>query len=262
MSLFDKISATFNAASKPAEQQKPVQQVQQPGSQAAAVQAGMNDPANPTNKVAGAVDANAQANTAAKAEPIWQQELAPDLASQALFTPNMAEFQKGVNGMDFMKSVDPALAAKALGGDAAALQQLINAGAQAAFSTSATASQQLIEAAMKKRTEELKKEMQAEFRTMSAGNEARGANPAFSDPEVSPIFNDVQRRLAARFPEASPSEISRQSQEFLTSFATKILDNSPEARKSKEETTSQRASQSTDWMDWAGDEVSKSLFSR
>lgn len=253
MSLFSQISAALKAdapaapspASAPSVAPAPASAPAPAAKQEDTARAGAADPNNPANK---------------SAETIWKQEIPAAPSSQAVFQPDLAKFSESVKGMDFLKSISPEVQAKIAAGDASAMQTAIQEASRAAFAQAMMGTQQMVETALAKRTQEIEKTMMEQYRQSAAGMAATGSNPAFRDPEVSPIFSDVQKRFAARFPEAAPAELAQHTETMLINMAKKILENSPEGRKSKETADARTNNQSTDWMAWGTDGSPTSLF--
>ena len=195
-----------------------------------------------------------------KYEEIWK--VSPKgTAAEKLFNPNKEEFNKVVNGMDFTKGIDPELMSKALQGDAASLASLLNRVGQSAFSTATMSNREMIEHANTQQSQNTQKMVQEQLRAMLAEQEAAKSNPAFSDPLVKPLLDEISGRLRAQFPEASSAELAKRAEKTLENMATKIIQSSPAERKKLEEhqmaTTQQNEEQ--DWEAWGAMDQSQQM---
>lgn len=191
------------------------------------------------------------ANPEEEAAKMWQQKPLENPAAGPVFQPDMQKFQEAVGKMDFMKGLDPALVQKALSGDNAAFQEAINLAARQAYAQSTLGSQHLVEAALEKRMKDFETMMAQRFTSLRANERVVEQNPAFKDPSVSPLLNDVQSRLQAQFPEASPAEIAERAQKVLVAMAQKIVGGTPESREAATKKSQDTAAGAFNWAEWA-----------
>ena len=164
-----------------------------------------------------------------KAVDIWGAKPAESAIKSSVFGPtDTAKFDTAVTQMDFLKGLDPAIVQKAQSGDAAALSQLVNHVGQNSYKSAALSSKELIEQGVASKVGEIREEMKAEFRAMSGMQAIDKANPAFTDPEVSPMLTQFKSQLRAAYPTATPEELAKHAQDRLVTIARKIIDGSPE----------------------------------
>lgn len=222
MSIFDKLAASLGN-NKP--QGQPVQQGQQ-NQQNNGQQNGQqpqpnnaNGPAQPDN---GMKPQQAAQSFEEMYKDIWKDDPKAAAGSGKMFNPDMANFSKVVEGMDFAGNVDPALQQKALAGDAEAMKQLLNSVGRNSFSRSALMASEMMNDGFTKKSTEFEKTMENKFKSLTARQNLAKNNPAFSSPEIRPLMESIETRLRSRFPEASAEDITQKAQEYLLGMAGKI----------------------------------------
>lgn len=205
---------------------------------------------------AGAQDANNPAGAKTpemKYEEIWGQEVKPLVNQAPVFSMDQEKFSQAVAGMDFTKSIPPELMQKALAGDAQSLMGLLNRVGQNAFSAATISSRDMVEHANKKAGGSFEQQVKEAVRVALSEQNLTKANAAFNDPLVTPLLREINNRIRAKFPEASPEELAKQSQQMLMQIATKIVSGSPEevARQKQEVEQKEQKVKSQDWEAWA-----------
>lgn len=139
------------------------------------------------------------------------------------FTMDMTKIQAAASNLDFTKNLDPAVMANALKGDSTALATLLNGTAQSGFAHAIAATGTIVKEALQQQSDTFFKTVVPDmFRKEQITTGVRGANPAFSDPAMAPIVRATEQQMSAKYPQASPDEITKHTQEFLSGMAMAI----------------------------------------
>jgi hypothetical protein len=162
---------------------------------------------------------------------LWQKDDKNDAQRPNLvpkLTVDPAKLTEAAKRLDFTKLVDPAALAKAATGDATALGQVINEGAQAAFAQAAEASTKILEAALQSQAKNFEEKVMPDIlRRHNISTGIRADNSAlFDDPAAAPMLTMVENQFATKYPNASPAEITAKAKEYLEGFATSIVSGS------------------------------------
>lgn len=122
-------------------------------------------------------------------------------------------------GIDFTRIIPQELAAKAVGGDAAALLQIINTVAQQSFALG----NQVNTALISKHGETIANHVDGTLGTRIKSHQVldglRTDNPAFGDPAVAPLIQALERQMQATFPDASAAELRQHAETYLSTVA-------------------------------------------
>ncbi len=160
-------------------------------------------------------------------EKLWQADDNKTKAPASL-VPNMAadpaKVMAAAGTIDFTSNLPPELLDKAKQGDSAALVSIINHTAQSAYGQAALSTAKIVEAALKKQEDAFHSQVMPEILRRHAISEG-ASNPVFSNPAVAPLVKSVTDQLARKYPDASPAEINRRTEEYLTEFASAIAPN-------------------------------------
>lgn len=131
---------------------------------------------------------------------------------------------ESARGIDFKAAIDTAVLDKASKGDSAALSEVINQAAQAAYAQASVASTKILETALTRQAEAFESKIMPEIlRKHNISNALRTDNPLFDNPAVAPMLNLVETQFASKFPNASATEITQKAKEYLGGFATELL---------------------------------------
>ena len=237
MSLFDMF--------KPAPTQ-PVQQGTQPAPTGTpATQGNMpaaptvaTDPNNPTAPVLAPAEGPAQENNLEQFKDLWNtgpnegdgQVAAPE------FTPE--SLQKVMSKANFAKDINPEhLAAITAGGEGAAqaLANIMDSVAKQVMVQATLVSNKIGEQALQRERDNFNASLPGLLRAQTTTDHLRTTNPLFSNPAVKPVIEAVQTNLLRQYPNATPDEVTKMTQDFVVtmgeSFAPKaaINSNSPNA---------------------------------
>lgn len=171
------------------------------------------------------------------------------------FTMDMTKIQAAAGNLDFTKNLDPTVMANALKGDPAALASALNSTAQSGFAHAIAATGTIVKEALQQQSDTFFKTIVPDlFRKERITSGVQGANPAFSDPAMAPIVRATEQQMSAKYPTASPEEITKHTQEFLSGMAMAI------ARGNKQQITDMpsldntsifgQTGTNTDWDTW------------
>lgn len=147
-----------------------------------------------------------------------------------VYDPNAPFFSADPTKLAEMSSkqnfVDPAtmseLAQKATGGDHQALMQLINNVSQQAFQKAADFSIEVGNRTARSAMDRGTKELPNRVRDLLSRDNLASLNPAFSHAGAKPLVNAVRQQIEQKYPEATPQEIAKMTNNYLTQFASTL----------------------------------------
>lgn len=110
------------------------------------------------------------------------------------------------------------------GGDAAiaAMRDIINASTQAVYAQNTLATAKLIEQALTKTNAEMAAQLPGLVKRHTAADSLQTENPALSNPAAQPIIAAIQAQMALKHPEATASQLTQMSKEYLANFANLV----------------------------------------
>ena len=169
---------------------------------------------------------NDPASPLANYQDLWQT---PDTANNnhaspyPVFTADPQKLMEVAKRMDFAKIIPKDKATAALGGDAAAFGEVINAVVQASFAQSTQAATHLINEATRQQHEKFVNEvLPQEVRKHTVSEAVRADNPIFSNPAAAPLLAGLESQFRVKYPNATAAEISQHAKTYLAGFATEI----------------------------------------
>lgn len=207
---------------QPQQQQQQQQQTQPPqGQQPTQPQSGVNlptagvtDPTNPTIPP--------QKDPLEQFKNLWENEQNPQQQQETQFSVYSQLDPKKVfesaGRANFTNVVTPELMQAAQqGGEAgvAAMVTAMNAVAQQVFAQSTLATTKLIDNALGKNRDHIIGELPKHITKNLVTNELRTSNPLFNNPAVSPVISALESQFVTKFPNASPSEITKMAQQYI-----------------------------------------------
>lgn len=181
-------------------------------------------------------------------EKLWEttppdQNKSPDDGNQNALTPE--KMLEAAGKVDFKRVLDQdSLKKIAAGGDEAmaALAELLNKTAQTVYGQSTVVAQKLIEQQVSKAREQFTAELPGLVKKQNMQDSLLTENPAFKKPSVAPVVTAIQNQLAAKYPNATASELNAMAKDYLKAAAE---DFNPSPK--KEPTAAERG---TDWDKW------------
>lgn len=147
----------------------------------------------------------------------------PTFSANLSFDPT--KVSQAATKLDFKQMIDPALAAKALGGDPASLIELLNQTSQATFAKAVQASGMMTQEASKRQSDAITGSLPEFLRRQQAS--VAGDNKFFANPAVSPIIDTIQRQLAITYPNATPAELKQHAISYFDGMAKEYTANTP-----------------------------------
>jgi len=228
MSIFDAFRVTnTNAAPNPTAPAAPA-----PNSNAPVVPGNLNPPADPAAPGQGVVPGSAVAPAAppkedsplAAYEKLWEPvpKKKEDPTTTAPVPLTAEQVQKAVAKSDFTAVISPdQLKDISSGGEAAqkAFQEAMNAVAQRVMVQATMVSNKLTEKAVADAVENIAvqqaKELPGLLRQQQSTAHLNDTSELFSNPAIKPVVEATQAQLLLKFPEATPAEITKMTQDYI-----------------------------------------------
>lgn len=133
------------------------------------------------------------------------------------------KFNEILGKVDFTKGIDQELMQKALGGDQSSLLQIMNQVGKSSLGMSTKLTRNLVESAVTKQVEQLRTEMGEQFRSHSTRNSLSEDNPALNHPAMKPLVSSLESQIRAKYPEATPQELTAHAKRALVGMAEAIV---------------------------------------
>ena len=168
---------------------------------------------------------------------------APPSGDQNTLTPE--KMLDAAGKIDFKRVLDQdSLRKIAAGGDeaVAAMAELLNKTAQTVYGQSTVVAQKLIETQVQKARDEFTAQLPGLVKKQNMQDSLLTENPAFKKPSVAPVVTAIQNQLAAKYPNATASELNAMAKDYLKAAAE---DFNPTPK--KEPTAAERG---VDWDQW------------
>jgi len=150
---------------------------------------------------------------------LWQDDpKKPGEPAPADYSLNPEDLQKVIAKQDFTKLATPEqLAAIAEGGEGAVAANLaiINAVAQQTLTQATLVGNKLTEQMVARAIQDSQDKIPALLRSQLATSHLKDTNPLFSNPAVAPVMEAVRERLLGKFPDATPTQITEMTQDFV-----------------------------------------------
>lgn len=184
--------------------------------------AGVTQETNPT-AIAIPKAAEGDASPLANFADLWEAKPVGDTPT---FSPNFnfdaSKVGEAAAKLDFTKVIDPAMAKKAMGGDMEAFMQVLNKVSQAGFAQAVTASGLMAQESAKRTGSSVEAALPEYLRQQAAGN-LNSENPFFQNPVVKPLMQAIQAQVAIKYPNASPAELSKYTQDYFAGMAKELV---------------------------------------
>lgn len=147
--------------------------------------------------------------------------------------------------IDYAKLVPPDVMTKAMSGDAAAFANVLNAVAQASTANAGMNSAKIVEAALAHQAKKFAEMLPGEVRKNQVSMQVNQDHPIFQDPATAPMVEGLKSQFAAKYPQATPQQISDFTSQYLEGFVKKLGGTMPDANAAA--ATAANASGETDW---------------
>jgi len=177
-------------------------------------------------------------------EPPIIDPAAPIKSDSVFGNTDPKKFMEAASKIDFTKVATPEeLTAITAGGEAAtkAMIAVQNRTAQSIYAQSAFASTKLIDAALAKAKDSFLADVDSRITAMSVKNNLREKNPLFTNPAIQPMISMVEAQMRTKFPNATPTEITEQTNQYIEHFASALAPKAAPAKGTK------AAEKETDW---------------
>lgn len=133
----------------------------------------------------------------------------------SFFSVTGDQLDAGLSKFNFSSTVDPELASKALAGDAASLNQLIDSATRSAISTAVKGSMKLTEEAVNKQFENFMNEKLPEYMQKSRVTETVKENGVFANPAMKPFVDTYIDALATKYPQATQTQLREHTEKHF-----------------------------------------------
>ena len=127
-----------------------------------------------------------------------------------------------VRKASFIDGIDPARVQAALGGDANAFMEVLNAVGQNGFKASLQMNQGMIEHGVKTGLGNFDSSLDSRFRDLQLKNQNTN-NAALKHPLGKAMLSGIANQIAAANPKMSPTEVQAKAEEALSSFAQQMI---------------------------------------
>jgi hypothetical protein len=181
---------------------------------------------------------------------IWQtpaNATPADPWSTPVLSVDPAQIQERVKTIDFTRSIDPARAQAALGGDPNALMEIINSATRNAFEMSLQMNAASVNAAGNTLGERVKNYMPEAYKQQQLQS-APVSNPVLEHPSAQPLLQATRQQIARQNPTLSVAEVNKRAEQYFSDFSAAFTQNSPAGRQATEAT--QRGAQADDFSNW------------
>lgn len=152
--------------------------------------------------------------------------------------------QTSASKMDFMTGMAPDLATKALGGDAAALGELINGAVRNAVVGITLSQGNMINQAVVANNERVTQALPRHIKSVQL-MEAPTENPVLDHPAVQPLVGALKQMAFAKDPNASPAAVAKTVSDYIAGLGLALHETSPAATAAK--AAAAKASGEQDW---------------
>lgn len=183
-------------------------------------------------------------------QDLWQiddkdRKQLPPVAPQIAVDPK--KMQDAAKALDFSKAIDPEAAKKALAGDTEAFAGILNEVARAATVQASAASARVTEAALKAQSDAFQARIPEILRTHEASVGLRQDTQVYDNPALAPLVSLVETQMAAKYPNATPEQLRKQTNDFLQGAASSIVGSTGKQIIDPAPTGGKNVRKETDW---------------
>lgn len=164
----------------------------------------------------------------AEFEKLWDTPTLPDGQTPDApikFNIDPAKVNQSAKGIDFTKTITPALLEKINGGGEGAMQAMlaaINEVGQAVFAQTMMANTKILETGLESGHNRVQRTLPEAVRKQTIGQALREDNPLFNNPATAPMLSMLENQLTAQFPNATTAEIKTHAKKYLSTFASEV----------------------------------------
>lgn len=146
----------------------------------------------------------------------------PTLADPLLSPMDPATFKQHVSQANFAAAIPQETIQKAMGGDASAFAEAINAAAREAFSAAAQLSHGLVEHGARTAAERVSGSLDGRIRSYQIRTQ-NTSNEALAHPAVAPMLNAVKVQIAQSNPTLSAEQVQAQAESYFSQMADVLV---------------------------------------
>lgn len=151
---------------------------------------------------------------------------------EKLFNLDPKKLGEAAAKLDFARSIKPELMQKALAGDVASFQMILNQAMQAGFMMQAQMNINMMEGGFARNNERFSSALDGRFRDYQV-NTSVTQNPALKHPAIQPVLAAIRSQIATQNPNMPPSEVASKAEEyFMATHAAISTLNNDQARTS------------------------------
>lgn len=142
-------------------------------------------------------------------------------------TPSMNvdanKIMESARTVDFTKGMNAELLEKASKGDVAAFAQVINSMAQSAYGQGVLATTGIVQQAMTLQERNLNEKVMPDILRRHTIRTTVAGNPLSDNPAVAPLLSTLEQQFTSKYPTASPAEIKKHAETYLSGLAEEIV---------------------------------------
>lgn len=179
--------------------------------------------------------------TTADGKPIAPQA---DPLAQPLFNFKNDDVIAAAKKLDFTSQVNPELAAKALSGDAGALQEYVNGAIQTAFAAMTLQSGSLLNDGFARHGKAFDAALPTRLRNHEVATR-QSDDPVLSHPAVAPIIMAMKATISQQQPQLSPAQVQAAAENYVKGLGSAMN------LQEQATVTKKKDAEAPDWLAWA-----------
>lgn len=183
----------------------------------------------------------------------------PITVTKPIMTPTMnidpGKIMESARQLDFTKGMNPEMLSKAVKGDAEAFISVINTATQNAYAQGAMATAGIIQQAMTLQEQNFNSKVMPDILRRHTITTTVGESALASNPAAAPLLSTIEQQLTSKYPTASPAEIKKHAETYLSGLAVEIVKNNGGTVVGKNDnanTFNPMARQNEDWERYFG----------
>lgn len=149
---------------------------------------------------------------------LWQPATNEAGGATPIFNVDSAKILEAAGKANFASGLSPEVVANALKGDANAFMQAINSVAQQSFAQATIAATKLMEQGLEKHGQQQQELLPSLVKKSLVSNSMQD-NPLYKHEATRPLLSALESQLAAKYPNATASQITEHAQQFISEFA-------------------------------------------
>ena len=139
-----------------------------------------------------------------------------------MFNVNPQQLMEAAKKVDFSRVITPEQSQAIMAGGegaAKAFAEAMNAMSQTVYAQSAMASTQMVQEALKRQEAYYTANLPSQIKAQSLSTQLLDSNPALSHPAAAPLISAITKQLQQKHPQATPAQLQKMAQDYVTSFA-------------------------------------------